>query len=251
MADYRPPHPPVVPNWLVIVGALGIVVIVIVIFVTIGMGIEAFPRRAGTQTSYNDRAAARFSHNTGARSYYDASVAPRSSHTGGGNSRPSGVTDYGWDNWRQLSDDEKRMACAAMRNIFAIEANAARVAIESGAALPARGAEPAEAADMRLLCDVPAPDYQKMQADRVRQEAQEQAEREVLVRDRYDEFYRELRPSQQEILCLAFKSAGEDSFTYNRAGLDNLVAWVGWEPISSAEDVQHLEAMCRRHRDRR
>ena len=233
MADYKPPHPPLVPNWMMIVGTLGVVAIVVVIVVVVGMAIEAAPSKAGTPSSS------------------DASVPTRSSYVGGGNARPSGVTDYGWDNWRQLSDDEQRRVCAAMKNVFEIEANAARVAIESGASLPARAAEPAETADMRLLCNVPAPDYQQMRSDRVRQEAREEAEREALVRDRYDKMYRELRPGEQILLCVSFKSAGGDSFTYNRVALNNFVTRTGWEPISGTEDVQHLEAVCRRHRDRR
>ena len=167
-----------------------------------------------------------------------------------GPGRPVGVTDYGWDNWRQLSEEEQRLLCATMRNVFAIEANAARVAIESGAALPARAAEPAETEDMRLLCNVPAPNYQQMRSDWVRQEAQEKAERELLVRDRYDKMYRALAPLDRTLLCISFKSVGDDRFTYSRDALAHFVTRTGWEPVSGAEDVKHLEAVCRRHRDR-
>ena len=215
-----------------IVGALGIVAVAVGIVVMIGMAIEAAPSKAGTPRSS------------------DASVAARASHIGGGNARPSGVTDYGWDNWRQLSEEEQRLLCATMRNVFAIEANAARVAIESGAALPARAAEPAETEDMRLLCKVPAPNYQQMRSDWVRQEAQEKAERELLVRDRYDKMYRALAPLDRTLLCISFKSVGDDRFTYSRDALAHFVTRTGWEPVSGAEDVKHLEAVCRRHRDR-
>ena len=43
------------------------------------------------------------------------------------------------------------------------------MAIQSGVALPTRPQEPTEAKDPRILCDVPAPDYQVLDADRERQ----------------------------------------------------------------------------------
>ncbi len=85
---------------------------------------------------------------------------------------PAGVSQYGWDDWRQLSQDEQTQACTAIRSVTKMEVNSVRRTLHAGAPLPTRAPEPAETQELRILCRVPAPDYGEVYARWVRQRAE-------------------------------------------------------------------------------
>ena len=94
---------------------------------------------------------------------------------------PAGVSQTDWDNWRQLSEEEQKQACDVLRSYTYLEVSAVRRALSAGDPLPARPAEPAESQDLRILCQVPAPDYGDVRARWVRQQAAERAEASLAV----------------------------------------------------------------------
>ena len=59
-------------------------------------------------------------------------------YVGEKSTKPSGVTEYGWDNWNGMAATEQAAVCNALRSMNNLEIPSIQLAIESGADVPAR-----------------------------------------------------------------------------------------------------------------
>ena len=154
---------------------------------------------------------------------------------------PPGVSERGWEDWRNLSDEDREAVCEALRSVTDLETAAIQPLLASGARLPTRPPEPTGTRDMRILCDVPAPDYAGVQEEiHRRQVAAQQAELDLL-------FYR-LGPAAGRDLCAQFRRAGEGNFTYDAQAIGRILESAGISMPMSEENMRLVQYSCRGHR---
>ena len=155
-------------------------------------------------------------------------------------SRPSGVSDVGWENWDMMSQAEQQQVCAAIRSVTNVEIQSMGMAVDAGADIGTRVPEPPESTEIRILCNVPAPDYRAMQA-------QWEADQTRARTDEFDRLYRQLNPEARADVCSQFIDAGVGRFRYNPDAISRILANSGVRAMTNKDDFRSLEETYRFH----
>ena len=160
-------------------------------------------------------------------------------------SKPSGVTEYGWENWNLMSEAEQGSVCAALQSMATLETQSMTLAAESGAALPTRPPESADARDLRILCNVPAPDHRALQSAAAEKNAPVAGKRAQVDNTKPHPLYGNMTPASRIRVCTGFRDQGDGRVSFNPDSINEVIITEGFDPLTTREQFGHLEETCR------